>query len=148
MKKFLLMLFVAFTLSETQAAEIKSSDEEQLAALVDRFSVAIVKKDKAWLLNNLPEACKMYEPSGSTLDKQAIVYAFTEGVYTVSKSTAQNKTFKVVGEAADGTADFEIEGMGLINGSSRDISGSYPFNLKFQKLGDSWKISEIIVNEG
>lgn len=142
------MLFVVFTLSETQAAGIKSTDEEQLKSLLDNFSVTIVKKDKAWLASNLTEACKMYEPSGNTLARHEIVYTFTEGIYTVSKSTALNKTFKIVGEAADGTADFEIEGMGLINGSSRDISGSYRFNVKFQKLDTVWKISEITVNEG
>lgn len=148
MRKFLLMLFVAFTLSEAQASRIKIRDEAQLKNLLDSFSVAIVKKDKAWLTNNLTEACKMYEPSGGALDRQTIVYAFTEGIYTLSKSTARNKTFKVVGEAADGTADFEIEGVGLINGSSRDISGVYLFNLKFQKLNSVWRISEITVNEG
>ena len=148
MRKFLLLVFVAFTLSEAQANGIKSSDEEQLKGLVDSFSVAMVKKDKAWLAINLTEDCKMFEPSGSTLDRQAIVYTFTEGVYTVSKSKALNKSFKIISEAGDGSADFDIEGVGVVNGNQRDIAGVYHFNMKFQKLGGVWKISEIIINEG
>lgn len=148
MKKFLLMLFVAFTLSETHATEIKSSDEEQLKSLLDSFSVALVKKDKSWMISNLSETCKMYEPSGSTLDRQSIVDTFTEGVYTISKSTALNKTFKIAAEAADGFADFEVEGVGVVNGNRMDITGLYRFNMKFQKLGSIWKISEIIINGG
>lgn len=147
MRKILLMLFVAFTLSEAHAAGIKNTDEEQLKNLLDSFSVAMVKKDKAWIVANLTETCKMYEPSGNTLDRQAIAYTFTEGVYTISKSAALNKTFKIVGEAADGIADFEVEGKGVINGSTIDIAGLYRFNLKFQKLNSVWRISEITVNE-
>jgi hypothetical protein len=46
LKKFLLILFVAFSLSEVHAAA-KTGDEDQLKSLVDSFAIAIVKKDKA-----------------------------------------------------------------------------------------------------
>ena len=47
------MLFVAFTLSEAHSAVIKTGDEDQLKGLLDSFAVAIVKKDKAWIVSNL-----------------------------------------------------------------------------------------------
>lgn len=148
MKKFLLILFVAFTLSEAHSAVIKTNDEDQLKSLVDSFAVAIVKKDKAWITSNLSETCKMYDPGGNILDRKTIMHTFTEGVYDISKSAALNKTFKIVAEAADGIADFEVEGVGTVNGNRIDITGSYRFNLKFQKSDTGWKISEIIINEG
>lgn len=147
MKKFLLMLFVAFSLSEAYAVNVKISDEDQLKTLVDSFSIAIVKKDKAWMGSNLSETCKMYEPSGSTLDKAGVVYTFTEGIYDISKSAALNKAFKVDGAAAGGSADFDVEGVGNINGNKIDIAGSYRFNLKFTKSDKGWMISEIVINE-
>lgn len=147
MKKFLLVLFVAFSLSEVHAAAAKTGDEDQLKSLVDSFAIAIVKKDKAWIVSNLSETCKMYEPSGNTLDRAGIVYTFTEGIYDISKSAALNKAFKVDGIAAGGSADFDVEGVGNINGNRVDIAGSYRFNLKFIKSDKGWMISEVIINE-
>ena len=147
MKKFLLVLFVAFTLSEVHAAAFKTGDEDQLKGLLDSFAVAIVKKDKAWIVSNLSETCKMYEPTGTILDRNGIVYTFTGGIYNISKSTALNKTFKIDGTDADGTADFAVEGIGTVNGNQMDLTGSYRFNLKFKRSDNGWKISEIIINE-
>lgn len=147
MKKILLVVFVVFSLSEMQFAVSKTGDEDQLKSLVDSFAIAIVKKDKAWIVSNLSEVCKMYEPTGNTLDRAGIVYTFTEGIYDISRSTALNKTFKVDGGAASGSADFDVEGVGNINGSRMDIAGSYRFNLKFSKVDSRWKIVEIIINQ-
>jgi hypothetical protein len=147
LKKFLLLLFVAFTLSEVQATIPKSSDEDQLKSLVDSFAIAIVKKDKVWIVSNLSETCKMYEPTGNTLDRAGIVYTFTGGIYDISKSAALNKAFKIDGAAAGGSADFEVDGKGNINGNRMDIAGTYKFNLKFSKIDTIWKIAEIIINE-
>lgn len=147
MKKLLLVLFVAFALSEVHATIPKTNDEDQLKSLVDIFSIAIVKKDKAWIISNLSETCKMYEPTGNTLDRASIVYTFTEGVYDISKSAALNKAFKIDGAVAGGSADFDVEGIGNINGNRVDIAGSYRFNMKFTKSDIGWKISEIIINE-
>ena len=147
MKKFLLILFVAFSLSEVHAAIVKISDEDQLKSLVDSFSIAIVKKDKAWITSNLSETCKMYEPSGSTLDRAGIVYTFTGGIYDISKSSALNKSFTIEAAAASGSADFDVLGVANLNGNRMDIAGSYKFNLKFTKSDKGWMISEIIINE-
>jgi len=147
LKKFLLLLFVAFTLSEVNAVVPKTGDEDQLKSLVDSFAIAIVKKDKGWIVSNLSETCKMYEPTGNTLDRAGIVYTFTEGIYDISKSAALNKAFKIDGVAAGGSADFDVEGKGNINGNRMDIAGTYKFNLKFSKIDTIWKISEIIINE-
>lgn len=147
MKKFLLVLFVAFSLSEVHVAVAKAGDEDQLKSLVDSFAVAIVKKNKVWIVSNLSETCKMYEPTGNTLDRAGIVYTFTEGIYDISKSAALNKTFKVDGTVAGGSADFDVEGVGNINGNRVDIAGIYRFNLKFTKSDKGWMISEIIINE-
>ena len=141
------MLFVAFTLSEVNAVVPKTGDEDQLKSLVDSFAIAIVKKDKGWIVSNLSETCKMYEPTGNTLDRAGIVYTFTEGIYDISKSAALNKAFKIDGVAAGGSADFDVEGKGNINGNRMDIAGTYKFNLKFSKIDTIWKISEIIINE-
>ena len=54
---------MAFSLSEVHAAVAKTGDEDQLKSLVDSFAVAIVKKDKVWIVSNLSETCKMYEPT-------------------------------------------------------------------------------------
>lgn len=125
----------------------KTGDEDQLKSLVDSFAIAIVKKDKAWISSNLSETCKMYEPSGNTLDRAGIVYTFTEGIYDISQSDALNKAFKVDGAVAGGSADFDVEGVGNINGNRVDIAGSYRFKLKFSKVDTSWKIVEIIINQ-
>ena len=147
MKKFVLLLFIAFSLSEAHAAILKPGDEDQLKSLVDSFALSIVKKDKAWITSNLSENCKMYEPSGSTLDRAGVAYTFTAGVYDISKSAALNKSFTVDGATAGGSADFEVEGVGNINGNRIDIAGSYRFNFKFTKSDKGWMISEIIINE-
>ena len=141
------MLFVAFSVSEAYAVNVKISDEDQLKTLVDIFSIAIVKKDKAWITSNLSGNCKMYEPSGSTLDRAGVAYTFTAGVYDISKSAALNKSFTVDGATAGGSAEFEVEGVGNINGNRIDIAGSYRFNFKFTKFDKGWMISEIIINE-
>jgi len=148
MKRFLLMLFVVFSLSEAFAINVNISDEDQLKSLVDSFSIAIVKKDKAWMGSNLSETCKMYEPSGSTLDKAGIIYIFTGGIYDVSKSTALNKTFTVDATIATGSADFDVMGVANLDGNRMDIAGSYKFNLKFVKSDKGWIISEITINQG
>lgn len=147
MKKFLLLILVASTLSEVNATVSKTGDEDQLKSLVDSFAIAIVKKDKVWIVSNLSETCKMYEPTGNTLDRAGIAYTFTEGIYDISKSAALNKAFKIEGTAAGGSADFNVEGKGNINGNRMDIAGTYKFNLKFSKIDTIWKISEIIINE-
>jgi hypothetical protein len=96
-KKLLILLFVAFSFSEARSAQFSSGDEDQLSSLIDSFSVAIVKKDKAWMLSHLSDVCKMYEPTGNTLNKAGIVMTFTEGVYNITKSDALNKTYKING---------------------------------------------------
>jgi hypothetical protein len=146
LKKFLLILFVAFSLSEASAINVKISDEDQLKSLVDSFSIAIVKKDKVWMGSYLSENCKMYEPSGSTLDKAGIIYTFTGGIYDVSKSTALNKSFTIEAADATGSVDFDVMGVANLDGNRMDIAGSYKFNLKFAKSDKGWMISEIIIN--
>lgn len=145
MRKFILLLFIAFTFSEVQAAPDKFSDEAQLSSLLDSFSVAIVKKDKAWMSANIADTCMMYNPSGTPLDKAAIIKVFTEGIYNISKSSVNKKAFKVDGAGAGGSADFIVEGIGKINGDSVDISGTYQFSLKFKKADKGWQISEIVI---
>jgi hypothetical protein len=148
LKKFLLMLFIAFSLSEAYGINVKTSDEDQLKSLVDSFSIAIVKKDKVWMSAKLSETCKMYEPSGSTLDKSGIIYTFTGGIYDVSKSSALNKSFTIEAAYATGLADFDVMGVANLNGNRMDIAGSYRFNLKFVKSDKGWTISEITINQG
>ena len=147
LKKLLFLVIIAFSLSEVQAATPKIGDEDQLKTLVDSFSVAIVKKDKAWIVSNLSESCKMFEPTGNTLDRSGIVYTFTQGIYDISKSTTLNKTFKIDGLLASCTSDFDVEGEGSVNGNKMDITGRYRFNLKFTKIDSGWKISEITINQ-
>lgn len=147
MKKLILLLFVAFTFTEAHSALIRSGDEDQLSSLLDSFSVSMVKKDKAWMSLNLSESCKMYEPAGNILDKTGIIKIFTEGVYNISRSSAINKAFKIDGSDAGGSADFNVEGTGNINGSTMDIAGTYRFDLKFKKSDSGWQISEISINQ-
>lgn len=147
MKKIILLLFVAFTFSEAHSTVIKSGDEDQLSSLLDSFSVAMVKKDKVWMAANLSGDCKMYEPTGNTLDRTGIIKTFTEGIYNVSKSSAIKKVFKIDGANAGGSADFNVEGTGNINGNIMDIAGTYLFNLKFKKSDNGWQISEITINQ-
>ena len=45
------------------------------------------------------------------------------------------------------TADFNVEGVGKVNGGEMDITGSYRFNLKFKKSDIGWQISEIVINQ-
>lgn len=138
---------MAFSLSEAYATDVKISDEDQLKSLVDSFAIAIVKKDKAWMVSHLIETCKMYEPSGSTLDRAGIIYTFTGGIYDVSKSTALNKSFTIEAAAAAGSADFDVQGVANLDGNRMDIAGSYRFNLKFIKAEKGWMISEVIINQ-
>lgn len=147
MKKLLIILLIAFTSSVGNATSITSINEDKLSGLVDSFTVALVKKDKAWMQANLNEGCKMYEPTGSTLNKSTIIMAFTQGVYSISKSEAINRTFKINGSQADASADLKVEGVGSINGSEMDISGTYRFNLKFILVDSNWQISEITINQ-
>lgn len=148
MKKFILLLFVAFTFSEVHSANLKFDGEDQLSSLLDSFSVAMVKKNKAWMGANLTDACVMYDPTGATLNKAAIIKIFTEGVYNISKSSTNNKTFKLEGIGATGLATFDVEGTAIINGESNDISGSYKFSIKFKKTDKGWQISEIAIANG
>ncbi len=147
MKKIILLLFVAFAFSEAHPTVIQSGDEDQLSSLLDSFSVAMVKKDKAWMAVNLSGDCKMYEPAGNTLDRAGIIRTFTEGIYNVSKSSALKKVFKIDGADAYGSADFNVEGTGNVNGNMMDIAGTYLFNLKFKKSDNGWQISEISINQ-
>lgn len=147
MKKLLIILLIAFTSSLGNATSIASINEDKLSGLVDSFTVALVKKDKVWMQANLNDACKMYEPTGSTLNKSAIIMAFTQGIYSVNKSEAINRTFKINGSQADASADLKVEGIGNINGSEMDISGTYRFNLKFILVDSNWQISEITINQ-
>lgn len=147
MKNLLIFLFVAFSFTEARSAQFYSGDEDQLSSLIDSFSVAIVKKDKAWMLSHLSDACKMSEPTGNTLNRAGIIMTFTEGVYNITKSEAINKTFKINGAEAGVSADFNVEGVGKVNGNQMDITGSYRFNLKFKKLDIGWQISEIVINQ-
>ena len=147
MKKLLVLLFVAFSFTEARSAQFYSGDEDQLSSLIDSFSVAIVKRDKAWMLSHLSDACKMYEPTGNTLNRAGIIMTFTEGVYNITKSDAVNKTYKINGIEAGVSADFNVEGVGKVNGGEMDITGSYRFNLKFKKSDIGWQISEIVINQ-
>ena len=85
MKKLLILLFVAFSFTEARSTQLSVGDEDQLSSLIDSFSVAIVKKDKVWMLSHLSDACKMYEPTGNTLNRAGIIRTFTEVVYNISK---------------------------------------------------------------
>lgn len=147
MKKLLIILLIVFTSSVGNATSITSINEDKLSSLVDSFTVALVKKDKVWMQANLNEACKMYEPTGSTLNKSTIIMAFTQGVYSISKSEAINRTFKINGSQADASADLKVEGLGNINGNEMDITGTYRFNLKFILVDSNWQISEITINQ-
>lgn len=147
LRKIILLLFVAFTFSEAHSNVIKSGDEDLLSSLIDSFSVAMVKKDKAWMSANLTGGCKMFEPTGNVLDRTGIIRTFTEGIYNVSKSSAVKKVFKIDGADAGGSADFNVEGTGNINGNMMDIAGTYLFNLKFKKSDSGWQISEIMINQ-
>lgn len=147
MKKLLVFLFVAFLFTEARSAQFTSSDEDQLSSLIDSFSVAIVKKDKVWMLSHLSDACKMYEPTGNTLNRAGIIMTFAEGVYNITKSEAINKTYKINGSEAEVSADFNVQGVGKVNGNQMDITGSYRFNLKFKKSDIGWQISEIVINQ-
>jgi hypothetical protein len=146
-KKLLILLFVAFSFTEVRSAQFTSGDEDQLNSLIDSFSVAIVKKDKAWMLSHLSDVCKMYEPTGNTLNRAGIIMTFTEGVYNISKSDVVNRTFKINGADAGASADFNVEGVGKVNGGEMDITGSYRFSLKFKKSDGGWQISEIVINQ-
>lgn len=147
MKKLLILLFVAFSFTEVRSAQFTSGDEDQLSSLIDSFSVAIVKKDKAWMLSHLSDVCKMYEPTGNTLNRAGIIMTFTQGVYNISKSNAVNRSFKIEGADAGASADFNVVGVGKVNGGVMDITGSYRFNLKFKKSNSGWQISEIVINQ-
>ena len=147
MKKLLVLLFVAFLFTEARSAQFSSADDDQLSSLIDSFSVAIVKKDKAWMLSHLSDDCKMYEPTGNTLNRAGIIMTFTEGIYNITKSEAINKTYKINGSEAGVSADFNVQGVGKINGNQMDITGSYRFNLKFKKLEIGWQISEMVINQ-
>lgn len=147
MKKLFIIILIAITASAANANSLSTRNEDQLSSLVDSFSVALVKKDKVWMQANLNDACKMYEPTGNTLNKSAIIMAFTQGIYSISKSEAINRTFKINGSQADASADLKVEGLGNINGSEMDITGTYRFNLKFILVDNKWQISELTINQ-
>jgi hypothetical protein len=147
MKKLLLIFFLAFTVSHVNSAPLRLVNEDKLSSLLDSFSVALVKKDKVWMQANLNDGCKMYDPTGSTLNKSSIIMAFTEGIYSISKSEALNRSIKINGTQADVSADLKVEGFGNINGSEMDITGTYRFNLKFVLVESNWQISEITINQ-
>ena len=80
MKKYLFIVFLAFAVSNVNSAPLHAVNEEKLTSLVDSFSVALVKKDKAWMQANLNADCKMYDPTGSTLNLSRMFLTFTEAV--------------------------------------------------------------------
>lgn len=147
MKHLLIIFLLAFTVNTVNSTPLPSSDEDQLSSLVDSFSLALVKKDKVWMQANLNDGCKMYEPTGSTLNKSGIIMAFTQGFYSISKSEALNRSFKIDGSKADASADLKVEGIGNINGNEMDITGTYRFNLKFTLVESTWQISEITISQ-
>lgn len=147
MRKFVLFILCIFVVGTAKSATSLSVNDGQITSLVDSFSVALVKKDKAWMQANLSDACKMYEPTGNTLNKSTIIMAFTQGVYAISKSEALNKSIKINGAQADVSADLRVEGMGNVNGSEMDISNTYRLDLKFVQVDNNWKISEITISQ-
>lgn len=148
MKKVLIFLLSVFAITEVYAQAPLKGDEPELSALVDSFAVATVKKDKIKLAEYLSEKCKMYDPTGATLDKSAIIGAFTQGVYEIKACNALNKSYKIDGNQATVTSDFNLEGIGVINGSTIDITGTYKFFLKLSKSDKGWQFIEISVEQG
>ncbi len=148
MKKVLIFLLSVFAITEVYAQAPLKGDEPQLSALVDSFAVATVKKDKLKLAEYLSEKCKMYEPTGSILDKSAIIGAFTQGVYEIKSCNAVNKTYKIDGTQATVTSDFNLEGIGMINGNTMDITGTYKFFIRLIKSDKGWQFTEISVDQG
>lgn len=119
-----------------------ADDQKDLTALADGFATAMAKKDKAWMEANFTNECITYSPSGEQLNKQATIHAFSGGVYDISKSSANNKSFKVADKDAGGSADYTVEG----NMSGNDISGTYKLSFKFKKTDAGWKVSEILIH--
>jgi hypothetical protein len=146
-KHLLILFFLAFTFTSVKSAPVETTNEDQLSSLIDSFSVALVKKDKLWMQANLNDACKMYEPTGSTLNKSGIIMAFTQGIYSISNSEALNRKVNINGSKADASADLKVGGVANINGSEMDITGTYRFNLKFVLVESTWQISEITISQ-
>lgn len=119
-----------------------ADDQKDLTAITDGFAAAMSKKDKAWMEANFASECITYSPSGEQLNKQATIHAFSGGVYNISKSSANNKTFKVTDRDAGGSADYTVEG----NMSGNDISGTYKLSFKFKKTDAGWKVAEILIH--
>ena len=59
---------------------------------------------------NFTNECITYSPSGEQLNKKATIHAFSGGVYDISKSSANNKSFNVADKEAGGSADYTVEG--------------------------------------
>lgn len=147
MKGIVIFLLAIFAFTEVYSQAPLKEEESRLSALIDSFAVATVKKDKVKLAEYLSDKCKMYEPTGSTLDKPAIIGAFTQGVYEIKSCTAVNKSFKIEGPEATVTTDFNLEGVGNINGNTMDITGTYKFFIKLSKSDKGWQFSEISVEQ-
>ncbi|SKB68410.1 nuclear transport factor 2 family protein [Daejeonella lutea] len=142
MKKTLSAIFLALAIVSNAFSLSIADDQKDLSAIADGFAVAMSKKDKAWMEANFNNDCITYSPSGEQLNKQATIYAFSGGVYNISKSSANNKTFKVTDNDAGGSADYTVEG----DMSGNDISGTYKLSFKFKRTDTGWKVSEILIH--
>lgn len=119
-----------------------ADDQKDLVAIADGFATAMSKKDKTWMEANFTNECITFSPSGEQLNKQSMIHAFTGGIYNISKSSANNKSFKVEDKDAGGSADYTVEG----DMSGNDISGTYKLSFKFKKTDTGWKVAEILIH--
>ncbi len=140
-----LTLVLVITLTISQAfSSFMIDDKKDLEALADGFSVAMVKKDKAWMEANFTNESVTITPNGETLDRALTIRAFCGEVYDIKKSLADNKSFMVAGADAGGSADYTVEG--IIKPAGDDITGTYKLSFKFRKADKGWQISEILIN--
>ncbi len=129
------------------AQAVNKPSEVEINKLLNGFSTAIVKKDKAWLSANLSTECIMEVTGSGTFDKAKIIYVFTEGVYNISKSVFMDKKITVSADSAKVNTAMEVEGTMSIEGRVEDISSVYIFDVKVNKVTTGWVISEILIKE-
>ncbi len=121
-------------------------DKQDLAALVNGFATAMVKKDKVWMNANFASTVVTQTPTGESLDKALTIRAFSGEIYDITKSVAFNQSFTVTGTDAVGSSDYTVEGVAKMGTDIIDVAGPYRLSFKFRKVDNVWQISKITIH--
>jgi ketosteroid isomerase-like protein len=139
MRKILLGLFLAIPAVHVCAQNANKTLEVALRKQADAWDVAIVKKDRKAIADNMSESFFMIGSSGETENKAQFVADLTSPNITIEPYTVDEFKVRIYGDTA------------LINGATnmhgveggKPFSSHYRFTDTYVKEGGVWRIVNV-----